>query len=111
VWKKPDRVVDNLKKFLVSTRGVRRFGAASLDLAYVAAGRYDGFWEEGLKPWDTAAGMLLVTEAGGSVTDYGGNNYDIYRPTIVASNGKIHGRMLNILGERHQGSGEFNALL
>ncbi len=97
VRKIPQRVISNLKKFLVYSRGVRRFGAASLDLAYVALGRYDGFWEEGLKPWDTAAGILLVTEAGGKISNYKGDKYSIFSDTIVASNGFIHQEMIDIL--------------
>lgn len=97
IREKPHRVMENLQKFLVNTHGVRRFGAAALDLAYVAAGIYDGFWEEGLKPWDTAAGILMVTEAGGKVSDYNGDNYNIRKDTIVASNGKIHPVMVELI--------------
>lgn len=77
--------------------GVRRLGAAALDLCYVAAGRFDGFWELGLKPWDTAAGTLLVREAGGIVTDLGGAPYDHRTPDVVATNGGIHPALLNSL--------------
>lgn len=70
--------------------GVRRFGAATLDLAYVAAGRYDGFWESGLNPWDIAAGILLVREAGGYVTDYDGRQNLLDSGTIIAANDKLH---------------------
>lgn len=94
VKKKPHRVLENFKRFLLSSRGVRRFGSAAIDLAYVACGKYDGFWEEGLKSWDTGAGILLVREAGGSVTDYPGKRYTVFCDTIVASNGKIHDEML-----------------
>lgn len=80
--------------FTMETQGVRRFGAAALDLAYVAAGRLDGFWECKLKPWDVAAGRLLVEEAGGRVTNYAGEPYSVYDHRIVASNGVIHGEML-----------------
>ncbi len=100
IKEKPDRVMGNLQKFLVNTHGVRRFGAAALDLAYTAAGIYDGFWEEGLKPWDTAAGILMVMEAGGKVSDYNGDNYNIGKDTIVASNGKIHSAMVKIIGRQ-----------
>lgn len=79
------------------TRGVRRLGAAALDLAYVAAGRFDGFWELGLKPWDTSAAALMVWEAGGSVTDLNGGPYDHMTPDIVATNGRIHGEVLKAL--------------
>lgn len=72
------------------TQGVRRGGAAALDLAYVAAGRLDGFWEQGLQPWDMAAGALLVTEAGGSVSAYDNAPFDLYEGIVIATNGKIH---------------------
>jgi myo-inositol-1(or 4)-monophosphatase len=83
--------------FIMHARGVRRDGAAALDLAYVAAGRFDGFWEEGLKPWDVAAGVLLVEEAGGRVTDYRGEPFDIRTPPILTSNGLIHEQMMSVL--------------
>lgn len=94
---RPDRVTRNFNRFLTKCQGVRRYGAAALDLAYVAAGFYEGFWEEGLKPWDTAAGILILKEAGGKVSDYGGKEYSIFKDTIVASNGLVHDRMLEIL--------------
>lgn len=96
---RPERILANLGKFIPRVRGLRRFGAAALDLAAVAAGIYDGFWEEGLKPWDTAAGILLIKEAGGKVTDYRGRKFDIYGDTITASNGKIHDKMIQLLRE------------
>lgn len=77
--------------------GIRRFGAASLDLAWVAAGRYEGFWEAGLKPWDTAAGCLLVREAGGFVTDWRGRSEPICDETILAGNNALHSRLHKIL--------------
>jgi myo-inositol-1(or 4)-monophosphatase len=77
--------------------GVRRFGAAALDLAYVAAGRYDGFWESSLFPWDIAAGVLLVREAGGFVTDARGGQDVLSGETIVAGNEIIHGALLKTL--------------
>lgn len=87
----------HLTDFLLSSRGVRRDGSAAIDMAYVACGRFDGFWEEGLNPWDVAAGYLLIEEAGGQVTFYDGSAYSIYRPPIVASNGLIHKQMLDVL--------------
>jgi myo-inositol-1(or 4)-monophosphatase len=72
------------------TQGVRRGGAASIDLAYVACGRLDGFWERGLSPWDMAAGVVLVEEAGGQVTAYDGSPFQIYTGRILATNGRIH---------------------
>jgi len=75
--------------------GFRRLGSAALDLAYVARGSFEGFYEENLKPWDTASGFLIVKEAGGKVTDYYGEEYSIYKKTIVASNGIIHDEILS----------------
>ena len=83
--------------FQLAARGVRRAGAAALDLAYVAAGRFDGFWESKLKPWDVAAGQLLVREAGGAVTGFDGSDYSVYEHRILASNGQIHGEMVATL--------------
>ncbi len=77
--------------------GVRRFGAASLDLAYVAAGRFDGFWERGLSPWDIAAGMLLVREAGGVVTDFDGGAEMLKRGDIVCANEVLHPQLLKLV--------------
>jgi len=81
----------------MAAQGVRRDGAAALDLAYVAAGRFDGFWEEGLKPWDVAAGALIIEEAGGRVANYQGGALNIYSPPIVASNGLVHEQMMSVL--------------
>jgi myo-inositol-1(or 4)-monophosphatase len=83
--------------FIMNAQGVRRDGAAALDLAYVACGRFDGFWEEGLKPWDVAAGSLLVEEAGGRVSKYDGGPLSIYMPPILASNGLVHEQMMRVL--------------
>jgi myo-inositol-1(or 4)-monophosphatase len=79
--------------FTQRSHGVRRDGSAALDLACVAAGRFDGFWEFGLQKWDTAAGVLLVEEAGGKVSDFGGNPYQLGGPVILATNGLIHEEM------------------
>ena len=83
--------------FIMNAQGVRRDGAAALDLAYVAAGRFDGFWEEGLKPWDVAAGILLIEEAGGRVSDYHNGPLDIFTPPILATNGLLHEQMMRVL--------------
>jgi myo-inositol-1(or 4)-monophosphatase len=83
--------------FIMNAQAVRRDGAAALDLAYVACGRFDGFWEEGLKPWDVAAGSLLVEEAGGRVSKYDGSPLSIYAPPILASNGLLHDEMMRVL--------------
>src|SRR6185369_1801462 len=87
----------NFIAFQKSSRGIRRAGAAALDLAYVAAGRLDGFWELKLKAWDVAAGVLMVREAGGIVTTFDGSPYDIFNDRIVASNGLIHEEMVATL--------------
>ena len=79
------------------TAGIRRLGAATLDLAWVATGRYDGFWERGLQPWDVAVGMLLVTEAGGTVTAVDADADPRSGKQIVAANGEIHGQLRKIL--------------
>jgi len=88
--------------FTQRSHGVRRDGSAALDLASVAAGRFDGFWEFGLKPWDTAAGVLLIEEAGGKVTDFAGNPYELGGPVILATNGLIHEEMRAIAQEISQ---------
>lgn len=80
-----------------SVAGIRRFGAASLDLAWLAAGRYDGFWESGLAPWDTAAGCLLVREAGGFVTDYRGRSPHIADTQVLAANDILHSKLHKLL--------------
>src|SRR6202030_4217852 len=85
-----------LKVVMATAAGVRRPGSASLDLAYVAAGRMDGFWEFGLKPWDTAAGVLLIQEAGGRVSDFQGRTYALGGPVILATNSLIHEQMREI---------------
>ncbi len=85
--------------FTMRSHGVRRDGSAALDLASVACGRFEGFWEFGLKKWDTAAGVLLVREAGGTVTDFEGRAYELGGPVILATNGLIHEEMRGIANE------------
>lgn len=90
------------EKFIAMTkvsRAVRRLGSAAIDFCYVAEGVFDGFWEVHLNPWDICAGKLLVEEAGGLVTDFFGNPIDIFNKTILASNGIIHNKMIEILKE------------
>lgn len=87
----------HLNEFLLASRGVRRDGSAAIDMAYVACGRFDGFWEESLKPWDVAAGKLLVEEAGGIVSNYDGSKFSIYNAPVLASNGLIHRQMVETL--------------
>ncbi|PLX83402.1 MAG: inositol monophosphatase [Desulfuromonas sp.] len=88
---------DHFITFQQAAQACRRPGAAALDLACVAAGRFDGYWEMKLKPWDVAAGKLLVEEAGGTVTDFKGTPCDIYGTETLASNGQIHDTMLELL--------------
>jgi myo-inositol-1(or 4)-monophosphatase len=85
--------------FTLKSHGVRRDGSAALDLAFVACGRFDGFWEFGLKPWDTAAGVVLVEEAGGKITDLEGNRYIPGGASILATNALIHPEMQKIAAE------------
>jgi myo-inositol-1(or 4)-monophosphatase len=85
----------NFNRLILAVRGVRRAGSAELDLVYVACGRLDGYWELGLKAWDVAAGGVIVREAGGTVTNFGGSGWDHRRGDVVASNGRIHGEMLS----------------
>lgn len=85
-----DFITSALHNVLMTTQGVRRPGAAALDLAYLACGRYDGYYENSLNPWDTAAGWLLVEEAGGRVTEYGKGAYDLFSPNILATNSEMH---------------------
>jgi myo-inositol-1(or 4)-monophosphatase len=89
--------LDNFGKFIKRAQAVRRPGSAALDLAYVACGRFDGFWEMKLKTWDMAAASLMVTEAGGKLTGLKGQKFSIYVPECLASNGQIHQAMVDIL--------------
>ncbi|MBW2591414.1 MAG: inositol monophosphatase [Deltaproteobacteria bacterium] len=82
---------------LKAARGIRRLGSAALDLCFVACGRFDGYWEENLKPWDTAAGLLIATEAGARVTDFSDRAYKIDDNEILATNRQIHGEMIALL--------------
>lgn len=84
------------KQFTDITQGVRRLGSAAVDLCHVASGKVDGFWEFDLKPWDTAAGILIVQEAGGTITKMDGSKYSINQQQLLATNGKIHDQMLKI---------------
>jgi len=92
-----DAYLDAFRRLLLRSTGIRRAGSAALDLAYVACGRFDGFWEAGLNPWDIAAGSLLIEEAGGRITDFAGGSGHIWSGRVVASNNRIHGELLSIL--------------
>jgi myo-inositol-1(or 4)-monophosphatase len=97
--------VDNLKNFAnfaKSAQAIRRAGSAALDLCYVAVGRFDGFWELKLHPWDTAAASLIVVQAGGKTSSFEGNPYKIYDNRLLASNGKIHREMMEVLSLEHR---------
>ena len=97
IQQNPEPVMTRFRNMIMHARGVRRVGSAAMDLCYVACGRFDGFWEERLQPWDTAAGMLIVQEAGGMVSDFSGNFYSIYGKEILATNGFLHKDMLKTL--------------
>lgn len=88
---------DTLGAVLAQVQGIRRLGSAALDFSWVACGRFDGYWEYGLGPWDAAAGMLMVEEAGGRVTDHAGERYDLGSGTVAATNGHIHDRLTEIV--------------
>jgi myo-inositol-1(or 4)-monophosphatase len=92
--------LDHFSRVALRAQGLRRTGSAALDLAYVACGRFDGFWELKLHPWDTAAGVLMVREAGGRVTDFDHSPFSIYGKALAATNGRIHGELLDLLNAR-----------
>ena len=96
-FKRREDFARHLTAFLLQSRGVRRDGSAAIDMAYLACGRFDGFWEEGLNAWDMAAGVLLIEEAGGQVSGYDNSKFSIYSPPICASNGLIHSQLLAVL--------------
>ena len=100
-WERGDYYIKEFLSFTKTTQGVRRMGAAAIDLCYVAAGRLDGFFERQLKPWDMAAGSLMVLEAGGKISKYNGENWSCNDDTIIASNGSIHSNMVDILQNAH----------
>ncbi len=91
-----DNNLDYFNLMAKEAQAIRRAGAAALDIAYVAAGRFDGFWELKLMPWDMAAGLLMVQEAGGAVSDFFGGNWNISSPNVLASNGLIQEQMIKI---------------
>jgi myo-inositol-1(or 4)-monophosphatase len=101
----PNHAVEHFNNFLMSTQAVRRLGSAALDLCYTAAGRFDGFWEVSLNSWDMAAGVLILREAGGTRTDFEGKDATIYVPQMLASNGRVHEQMIEVL-RRVKSTGE-----
>jgi myo-inositol-1(or 4)-monophosphatase len=97
-WTNPDNNTKELVNFIVCAQDIRRIGSAALELAYVAAGRYDGFWEMQLNAWDVMAGLLLITEAGGQIGNYRGQMDGVYMgQSIIASNGLIHKAMQDVI--------------
>jgi myo-inositol-1(or 4)-monophosphatase len=97
VREKIRKAMAQFEAFIIESQAVRRGGSAALDLCYTALGRCDGFWEMDLQPWDTAAGLIILEEAGGRVTDFGGNHFSVYGKEIVASNGRIHQEIVDVL--------------
>ncbi len=97
VSSKIDKPIKSFASFLNMDIPIRRLGSAALDLCWTAMGRFDGFWEYNLNPWDVAAGYLIMTEAGGKVTDFTGEKFSIYGKEILATNGLIHNQMLDVL--------------
>lgn len=93
----PNGPLQVFDRFIRQGIAVRRLGSAALDLCWVAAGRFDGFYEHKLHAWDSAAGFLIVEEAGGKVTDFKGDYYSVYQPHLLATNGKIHDNMLRVI--------------
>lgn len=93
----PDYAAERFVAFLTEARAIRRLGSAAIDMCYVAEGVFDGFWEVSLNAWDMAAGKLLIEEAGGLVTDFNGNQMNIFQKQILATNGKVHNRMIEVL--------------
>lgn len=97
VHENPDNAYERFASFLRVARAVRRLGSAAIDMCYVAEGVFDGFWEVSLNAWDMAAGMIIVEEAGGLITDFSGNPTNIFGKQILASNGKVHKAMIDVM--------------
>ena len=97
IQERADEVLNRFRKMVVVSQGIRRPGSAALDMCYVAAGRLDGFWEQGLKPWDTAAGKIIIEEAGGTLSTFRGEHYTPYQNSVVAANPFIHEAMLDAM--------------
>ena len=98
----PNGPIEVFERFVRKGVSVRRLGSAAIDLCWVACGRLDGFFEQKLEPWDSAAGFLIVEEAGGRVTDFTGQKYSVYQHKILATNGKIHAEMLEVINGRKE---------
>lgn len=95
----PENALEKFTALIKATRGIRRLGSAAIDFCYVAKGVFDGFWEVYLHPWDICAGKLIIEEAGGLVTGFNGEEIDIYSKRILATNGRIHNRMIEFLNK------------
>jgi myo-inositol-1(or 4)-monophosphatase len=95
--------LDHWSNFALAARALRRTGAAAIDLCYVGCARFDGFWELTLSAWDTAAGALIVSEAGGRLTDLTGGTFSVYKPDVIASNGLIHDQMIEVVKAASKG--------
>ena len=93
----PGNIANIFNDFLMNSRAVRRLGSAAIDCCYVAAGVFEGFWEHNLHPWDVCAGMLLIEEAGGKVTNFDNNRFDIFGKRFLATNGLVHDDMLELI--------------
>jgi myo-inositol-1(or 4)-monophosphatase len=98
----PNGSLEIFQRFVRKGVPVRRIGSAAIDLCWVAAGRFDGFYEHKLEPWDSAAGYLIVEEAGGKVTDLQGNKFSVYQHKILATNGKIHEEMIGVINNKKE---------
>jgi myo-inositol-1(or 4)-monophosphatase len=99
IQRDPEELVSLFREFITKARAVRRLGSAALDLAYVAAGRFDGYWESKIQPWDVAAGALIVQEAGGRVTTVSGQPFASRAGSVLATNARIHDLMLQVIVE------------
>jgi len=97
VKENPYNCIDLFKEFLLNSRALRRLGSAALDAAWIGCGRFDGFYEVTLKPWDIAAGSLIVTEAGGKVTNFFSDSFSVYNGSFLATNGIIHNQMMEVI--------------
>ena len=100
IRERSNRIFERFKAMVVSCQGVRRGGSAAVDMCYVAAGRLDGHWEENLKPWDTAAGVVIVSEAGGRLSTFDGQPFTPYQKSVIACTPMIHGDMVEALAEK-----------
>jgi myo-inositol-1(or 4)-monophosphatase len=97
VQENPNEILGLFKTIITRVQGLRRLGSAAIDLCHVGCGRFEIFWEEGLKPWDVAAGSLIVKEAGGKITDYTNGNGYIFKERLLATNGKVHKNILQLI--------------